>query len=147
MSFNDYQVRARETSAPADEAVELLIREIMGAVSVTGDVPLEGVSLSWDAEVIDRLRTILRVSYSVLGLCSEAGEVAGKLKKVIRDNGCSFEAERLVGLSGELGDTQWYLSDTASSLGLLLGSVAQQNLATLRDRRERGVLQGDGDDR
>lgn len=87
------------------------------------------------------------VSYTVLGLSNEAGEVAGKLKKVWRDNegkiGKAEEAE----LQKELGDVLWYLAAVANELGVSLNDVATQNLHKLLDRKQRGVIGGSGDNR
>lgn len=83
--------------------------------------------------------------YTVLGLCGEAGEVAEKTKKFYRD-GLDYEATREA-VRKELGDVLWYLSETARHWGLLLSDVAEGNLAKLRDRRDRGVISGDGDNR
>lgn len=87
------------------------------------------------------------LAYTVLGLASEAGEVAGKLKKVIRDSNNVISDECKHQFSMELGDVLWYLSATASELGLSLQDIAEANLEKLRSRQERTVLQGSGDER
>jgi NTP pyrophosphatase (non-canonical NTP hydrolase) len=82
-----------------------------------------------------------------LGLVNEAGEVAGKIKKVFRDkNGVINEETRTV-LKAELGDVLWYVAQVCSELGLSLDDVAEFNLAKLYDRLERGTIQGEGDKR
>lgn len=87
------------------------------------------------------------VIYPTLGLTNEAGEVAGKIKKIFRDKGGQVgQAERDL-LKAELGDVLWYLSQVATELELSLDEIAAQNLAKLLDRQERGVIQGDGDNR
>jgi NTP pyrophosphatase (non-canonical NTP hydrolase) len=87
------------------------------------------------------------VIYPVLGLTNEAGEVAGKVKKIFRDkDGRIGEAERAA-LKAELGDVLWYLAQVCTELDLSLEEVAETNLAKLFDRQERGVIQGDGDNR
>lgn len=87
------------------------------------------------------------VIYPTLGLANEAGEVAGKVKKIFRDkNGVIGEAEREA-LKGELGDVLWYLAQVCTELGLSLDNVAEQNLKKLFDRMERGKISGDGDNR
>jgi len=133
-SFNDYQVRATETALPADNACN----QIAGQFD------------SYDGEnhrEVSDLERVLRLNYSVLGLTNEAGEVAGKVKKMIRDKGGEIDDEFRAQMVAELGDVLWYLSDTCSSLGILLSDVAAQNIAKLKDRQERGKLQGDGDNR
>ena len=85
--------------------------------------------------------------YPTLGLCGEAGEVADKVKKVLRDRGGVFDAEVLAGLKLELGDVLWYVAQLASELGFDLNEVAAANLAKLASRAERNVLGGSGDQR
>jgi NTP pyrophosphatase (non-canonical NTP hydrolase) len=80
-----------------------------------------------------------------LGLCGESGEVADKVKKVIRDQGGSFSPEVIEGLKLELGDVLWYVAQLASELGLDLDHVAQANLDKLASRAARNVLSGSGD--
>ena len=80
------------------------------------------------------------VEYLALGLNGEAGEVAEKVKKAIRD-------DKELDLEKELGDVLWYLSQLSKELGINLDDVANTNLDKLFDRKERGKIQGDGDDR
>lgn len=83
-----------------------------------------------------------RVVYPALGLAGEAGEVAEKVKKHIRDGVLNVEE-----LKKELGDVLWYLAAIASDLGLTLDDVAEANLQKLRSRQARGVISGNGDNR
>lgn len=87
------------------------------------------------------------VIYPVLGLCGEAGEVAEKLKKVIRDNSGIFTEETHNLLKKELGDVLWYLAAIASEMGWDLSDVAQENLAKLAQRKAKDMLKGSGDTR
>ncbi|MHB1538472.1 MAG: nucleoside triphosphate pyrophosphohydrolase family protein [Solirubrobacteraceae bacterium] len=87
------------------------------------------------------------LAYPALGLAGEAGEVAEHAKKAIRDDGGVVSEERRGAMGRELGDVLWYVAQLASELGLDLDDVAEENLAKLRSRRERGVLSGSGDDR
>ncbi len=87
------------------------------------------------------------IVYPTLGLTNEAGELAGKVKKIFRDrDGQITEADREA-LKGELGDVLWYLTQICTQLDLSLAEVAQANIAKLSSRRERGKIGGDGDDR
>lgn len=87
------------------------------------------------------------IVYPTLGLANEAGEVAGKVKKIFRDrDGVINEADREA-LKGELGDVLWYLAQICTELDLTLEEVAEANLAKLFSRLERGVIGGDGDKR
>lgn len=85
--------------------------------------------------------------YPTLGLCGEAGEVAEKIKKMIRDDGGLLTDERRASLAKELGDVLWYLAQIATEAGLELDTIAEANIEKLSSRRRRGVLQGSGDDR
>ena len=85
--------------------------------------------------------------YTILGLASEAGEVAGKYKKIIRDkNGIIDEEAREMFIS-EVGDVLWYVAAVAKELGVNLSYVSHKNLEKLNSRKQRGVLGGSGDTR
>ena len=83
-----------------------------------------------------------RIVYPALGLTGEAGEVANKVKKLIRD-GDTFELRQSI--VDELGDVLWYAAALASDLGCDLGDIALGNLRKLRERKERGALHGSGE--
>ena len=85
--------------------------------------------------------------YPTLGLCGEAGEVADKVKKVLRDRGGCFDAAAREAIKLELGDVLWYVAQLASELGFDLDGIATANLAKLASRAERNVIGGSGDDR
>jgi len=85
--------------------------------------------------------------YPTLGLVGEAGEVAEKIKKVIRDNEGIITEEKKQEIKKELGDVMWYLANLSKELGLDLNDVAQGNLDKLYSRMDRGTLHGDGDNR
>ncbi|MEB3321097.1 MAG: nucleoside triphosphate pyrophosphohydrolase family protein [Cyanobium sp.] len=85
--------------------------------------------------------------YPTLGLCGEAGEVADKVKKVIRDGGGVFTPGHVEALRLELGDVLWYLAQLATELGLDLNEVAAANLEKLASRAARNVIGGSGDQR
>ena len=87
------------------------------------------------------------VIYPTLGLVNEAGEVAGKIKKVFRDKDGEISAETREALKAELGDVLWYLAQTCTELEISLDEVAESNLTKLLDRQARGKIQGDGDNR
>jgi NTP pyrophosphatase (non-canonical NTP hydrolase) len=85
--------------------------------------------------------------YPTLGLCGEAGEVAEKIKKMVRDDDGILSDERRAALSKELGDVLWYVAQIATEADLDLAVIAEENIAKLLSRRERNVLSGNGDDR
>jgi NTP pyrophosphatase (non-canonical NTP hydrolase) len=85
------------------------------------------------------------IVYPTLGLVNEAGEVAGKIKKIFRDKGGHISEEDREALKYELGDVLWYLAQICTELNLTLAEVAAANLEKLFSRLERGQIQGDGD--
>jgi len=87
------------------------------------------------------------VIYPTLGLVNEAGEVAGKIKKVFRDKDGQISPETRETLKAELGDVLWYIAQVCTELDLSLDEVAEANIAKLYDRLERGKIKGDGDNR
>jgi NTP pyrophosphatase (non-canonical NTP hydrolase) len=85
--------------------------------------------------------------YPTLGLCGEAGEVADKVKKVLRDQYGNFDAQVRDDLLLELGDVLWYVAQLATELDLSLDAIAEANLAKLASRAARNVIAGHGDRR
>ena len=85
--------------------------------------------------------------YPTLGLVGEAGEVAGKISKILRDKGGKLGEEDREELKRELGDVLWYLVQIATELGLSFGEVAEANLEKLHSRLERNQIHGSGDNR
>jgi NTP pyrophosphatase (non-canonical NTP hydrolase) len=83
----------------------------------------------------------------VLGINGESGEVAEKVKKIIRDKGGKVSEEDKRELGKEIGDVLWYLAVFAHHLGIDFDDIAQANLKKLADRQKRGVLGGTGDNR
>ncbi len=81
--------------------------------------------------------------YTALGVANEAGEYAGKIKKLMRQDG---EAD-LKALVDELGDVLWYVAMAAKEWGIPLHVIAGRNIRKLNDRRARDQIKGDGDDR
>jgi len=87
------------------------------------------------------------LAYPALGLNGEAGEVAEKVKKIIRDKGGVLDEEDRQALKKELGDVLWYVAAMCSEVGLRMGEVAELNISKLRDRQTRDRLHGSGDER
>jgi len=87
------------------------------------------------------------VVYPTLGLTGEAGEVADKVKKTIRDFGGEFSEERRRAIALELGDVLWYAATLARDLGYTLDEVAAMNVDKIASRACRGVIHGEGDNR
>ena len=87
------------------------------------------------------------LSYVILGLNEEAGEVAGKVKKMLRDDNGVMSKEVRDAIIKELGDTLWYVACAAIEINATLEEIAQTNINKINSRKERGKLQGSGDDR
>ncbi len=85
--------------------------------------------------------------YPTLGLVGEAGEVAEKIKKVLREEGGVVTDEKKEEIKKELGDVLWYLVALSRELGFTIEDVARKNIEKLSSRKERGVLHGSGDNR
>ena len=107
-------------------------------------IPLNALAAysQW-AEGLVLTKGYTRLLENILGLVGETGEVAEKLKKSLRD-GAIFDNE---GTKLELGDILCYLALTANCIGSNLQEIAELNMKKLNSRKERGVLQGSGDNR
>ena len=81
------------------------------------------------------------LEYLSLGLVGEAGEVANKVKKIIRDKKTNVD------VSSEIGDVLWYCAMLADHFNVNLGKIMEENIWKLKDRKLRGVLHGSGDSR
>lgn len=85
--------------------------------------------------------------YLACGICEEAGEAAGKVKKTIRDYEGCFDNERRLGVALELSDILWYVANQAHQMGYTLSKIAQLNIDKINGRIKRGTLHGSGDNR
>ena len=88
-----------------------------------------------------------KLIYPALGLCGESGEVAEKIKKIIRDGNGEVTPEKRTEILKEIGDVLWYIAALCTDLDADMGDVAQANLSKLQSRKERGVIHGNGDNR
>lgn len=97
--------------------------------------------------VYPKQQLVNNVLYLGLGLAGECGEVANKLKKIIRDDSGIITAERKQQLIDELGDALWYISQICVELGISFDIIALANIAKLRQRKDNDTLRGSGDNR
>ena len=87
------------------------------------------------------------IIYPTLGLTGEAGEVANKVKKIIRDDGNKINESLVQEISAEIGDCLWYISVLADDIGCKLSDIANTNLIKLENRKKKGTIHGSGDKR
>lgn len=91
--------------------------------------------------------------YPALGLAGESGEVVDKIKKMWRNKlvtssrDADFTKEDLLGLVKEIGDVMWYVAALCEELGVPMEHVAAVNIEKLNDRKARGVIKSEGDNR
>ena len=85
--------------------------------------------------------------YPTLGLAGESGEIAEKVKKIIRDKGGVPDEETKKEMTKELGDVLWYVAQICAELNISMDEAAKGNIEKLKSRKERGVLHGGGDNR
>ena len=97
-----------------------------------------------------RLPSCENATYMLFGLMAEVGEIADKIAKWRRKGVCRLDMDHLVfksELMKEVGDCAWFIAGIADCFGFTLEEVMQQNLDKLASRRERGVIDGNGDNR
>lgn len=87
------------------------------------------------------------LEYLSLGLVSEAGEVAGKVKKIIRDHNSVLTSDMKDSLIAEIGDVMWYIAQLCEALETNMSVVARKNVEKLAQRQKSNTLSGDGDNR
>jgi len=88
-----------------------------------------------------------KILYPALGLAGEAGEVANKVKKLVRDGTSSLPKEWKENIASEIGDVLWYCAVLADDLGISLGKIAADNETKLQRRKDKGTISGSGDTR
>jgi NTP pyrophosphatase (non-canonical NTP hydrolase) len=142
MELNTYQIKARETSIYGQKIASLLqpIKDLQDRSQTLLDVS-ENHHLT---ATIAQIEQLLNLAYASLGLASEAGEVAGLIKKMIRDGvPTDFDTK----INKEVGDCLWYVAELATETKTNISDIAQQNNDKLSDRAARGQIQGSGDNR
>ena len=111
--------------------------------------PMYGTFYDYEEEAMEFAVYDDDIIYPILGLVSEAGEVADKCKKLLRDDEVvslgNLTAQQRSAIAKELGDVLWYITALAGDLGYALEDIATMNIDKLRDRKKRGALHGSGD--
>jgi len=125
MDFNEYQKEAHKTAEYPDTAV-------IGDKFFHGDGP----------ELI-----LTPFLYASLGLAGEAGEVAEKVKKIIRNKKGLYTDEDVSDIRKELGDVLWYIAELCTVFDISMENCAKTNIEKLADRKERDVIKSEGDNR
>lgn len=87
------------------------------------------------------------LSHWVLGITGEAGEIAEKLKKIVRDKNAMLDSDDKQEIAKEIGDVLWYLAVLAKHLGYKMDDVGKLNIKKLRSRQARNKIGGSGDNR
>ena len=87
------------------------------------------------------------IIYPTLGLTGEAGEVANKVKKIIRDGSNSKDEKLVSEIKAEIGDCLWYIAVLADDFDIKLSDIASANLEKLANRKKKGTIHGSGDTR
>ena len=87
------------------------------------------------------------IIYPTLGLTGEAGEVANKVKKIIRDGSDSKDEKLVSEIKAEIGDCLWYIAVLANDFDIKLSDIASTNIEKLANRQKNGTIHGSGDTR
>jgi NTP pyrophosphatase (non-canonical NTP hydrolase) len=87
------------------------------------------------------------IIYPTLGLTGEAGEVANKVKKIIRDGSDSKDEKLVSEIKAEIGDCLWYIAVLANDFDIKLSDIASTNLEKLANRKKNNTIHGSGDTR
>jgi len=146
MKFDDYQDQAMTTNLRPRVYTEQQVRAMLD-YAFNDDFHGQDIDGLIEESLEQHASSLNSIIYPLLGLLEEAGELAGKVKKTIRDDEGVITEEKAGAMILEAGDAQWYISAIADALGHRLSYVAQANLDKLADRAKRGVLRGSGDHR
>lgn len=163
-AINDMPEPTRDESSLAGELVELVRKHNHEPDDILAFRVAELMAsdkrgyISHDTLTLNRYQYLTRntaiypnighnIVYPALGLVGEAGEVAEKVKKVLRDDGGVVTEVKRDELFKEIGDVLWYVSALAAEIDFTLGEIAILNLNKLNSRKKRGKIKGSGDNR
>lgn len=145
MEFSEYQERTNDTNVFSKAISDMLapVGFILGEVYFDREIEDEDL---WEAmAAMNKLERLLNISYALLGYGGEVGELQNKFKKVLR--GDKEDWEFTESAYHELGDSLYYFAQTAKQIGHSADRIAERNIEKLASRKDRGVIQGDGDNR
>jgi len=129
ITFDEYQKKAHSTAIYP----KILVLRNPEDRALCDAIDVDLVDISW--------------IYPLIGMIGELGELANKMKKIIRDDGFEISEEKLKEIDDENGDVLWYKAEFNTSLGLSLNNTAKNNLKKLSSRKIRKKIKGKGDHR
>lgn len=149
MNLDQYQETAGRTNLWPKVFTEDQVRNLVARAYLRGEATIDAEeAYAWaDLDLEREVTPLNKIVYHILGLCEEAGEIAGKAKKIVRDKGGKWTPEDHRNILLEAGDALWYTSQVAGAIDVNFSDVAEANLEKLADRAQRGVLGGSGDHR
>ena len=124
--------------------LELEAKRWMEEKQLSGITAAEYQSRACETSIFPKNKAM---EYLCLGLVGEAGEIANKAKKIIRDGNVGAACGKRIAIGQEIGDVLWYCAVLAEELEMNLGHIMEKNLEKLADRKKRGALSGSGDKR
>jgi len=125
--------------------LELEAKQWMKERQLSGITAAEYQSRACETAIFPKKQAM---EYLTLGLTGEAGEIANKVKKFIRDGAAKDEyLAKRIEIGYEIGDVMWYCAVLAEELEMNLGHIMEKNLEKLADRHKRGKISGSGDNR
>ena len=129
MDFREYQIKAHSTAIYP----RIIVIKNQKDIQTAHRLGIETADISY--------------IYPILGLCGETGELANKIKKVIRDDGFEISEEKKKQIKKEKGDIKWYDAESDTELGISSNESATENLKELQIRQVKNLIKGSGDDR
>ena len=142
MTIAQYQNQTHTTAVYIDECRRLAIHFVTGNKDI-----LHHDTSERERTRIDELTNLLCLCYTAIGLGGESGEILNKIKKIIRDGQGVLNDDHRSKIAAEMGGSFYYHSQLANHLSLDIETILHDNAAELASRKERGKIQGDGDDR
>jgi NTP pyrophosphatase (non-canonical NTP hydrolase) len=111
------------------------------------DITIDSYQDEVEAGAITKLTGIAEIHYTITGCLEELGEIASVVKKATRDKQGILSEEDVKNISKEIGDLQWYINKLTTDLKLRMKDILIENVIKVRDRVQRNVISGSGDNR